>query len=68
MDKPITIVYEEFKENFADLINGSALPACIIETILENYLREIKLIARRQYEFDKKQYDEKQHEESIQSE
>lgn len=58
MNKPITIVYEEFKENFANIINDSGLPACMIELVLENYLNEIKIIVKKQYEFDKKQYEE----------
>lgn len=58
MEKSITIVCEEFKSNFANLINNSTLPACVIEPILENYLSEIKIIARKQYEIDKKQYEE----------
>lgn len=58
MEKSITIVYEEFKNNFSDLINNSGLPACMIEPILENYLKDIKFIVMKQYEADKKQYEE----------
>lgn len=58
MNKSITIVCEEFKNNFADLINDSGLPACVIELILESYLRDVKLIAKNQYDLDKKQYEE----------
>ena len=58
MNKSITIVYEEFKENFANLVNNSGLPACMIEVILENYLKDVKLIVKNQYELDKKQYEE----------
>lgn len=58
MEKSITIIYQEFKDNFANLINNSNLPACMIEPILENYLREVKSIAKRQYELDKKQYED----------
>lgn len=58
MNKPITIIYEEFKDNLANLINDSSLPACIIEPVLESYLREVKIIAKKQYELDKKQYED----------
>lgn len=58
MDKSITIIYEEFKENFANLINNCGLPICMVEPILENYLNEVKNIVKKQYEFDKRQYEE----------
>ena len=58
MNKSITIIYEEFKTDFANLVNNSGLPACMIETILENYLKEIRLVVKNQYELDKKQYEE----------
>ena len=56
MEKPFTIIYEEFKEELKTLINNSGLPACIIEPILDDYLTEIRIIAKKQYELDKKQY------------
>lgn len=58
MDKSITIVYEEFKENLTKLINDCGLPFCMIEPILENYLNEVKIIVKNQYEFDKKKFEE----------
>lgn len=58
MEKSITIIYEEFKNNFANLINNSGLPACMIESILDNYLKDIRVIAMKQYELDKKQYED----------
>ena len=58
MNKPISIIYEEFKVNFANLINDCGLPVCMIETLLESYLQEIKIIAKQQYELESKQYEE----------
>lgn len=58
MNKSISIICEEFKEDFANLINNCNLPFCMIEIILENYLQEIKIISKKQYELDKKQYEE----------
>ena len=58
MNKSITIVYEEFKENFANLINNCGLPLCFVEPILENYLNEIKNIVKKQYELEKRQFEE----------
>lgn len=58
MNKPITLVYEDFKLQLADLINNSGLPAFMIEPVLSNYLSEVKNLVKRQYEFDKVQYEE----------
>ena len=57
MEKPFTIIYEEFKEGLKSLINNSGLPACIIEPILDGCLIEIRTIAKKQYELDKNQYE-----------
>jgi hypothetical protein len=57
MNKPSTIVYEEFKQELANLINKSGLPAFIIEPVLRDYLIEIKSLAQRQYQADKAEYE-----------
>lgn len=56
MDRPFSIVFKEFKDNLADLINNSNIPACVIELILQNYLFEISNVSRKQYEHDKSAY------------
>ena len=58
MDKSITILCEEFKSNFAKLISEASLPACVLESIVESYLKDIKMITKRQYEIDLKSYQE----------
>ena len=57
MNKPSTIIYEEFKQNLANLINASGLPAFIIEPVLKDYLAEVKALAQRQYQIDKAEYE-----------
>ena len=57
MNKPSTIIYEEFKQELASLINNSGLPAFIIEPVLRDYLTEIKALAQRQYQMDKAEYE-----------
>lgn len=57
MNKPFSIIYEDFKQDMADLINNSALPPFIIETVLQNYLIETRNVAKKQYQFDKVQYE-----------
>ena len=56
MNKPITIVREEVKEQIAAIINNSGLPAFVVEPILQDFLMEVRNIAIRQYEYDKQQY------------
>jgi hypothetical protein len=57
MNKPSTIIYEEFKQDLANLINNSGLPAFIIEPVLRDYLIEIKTLAQKQYQADKAEYE-----------
>ena len=56
MNKPITVIREEVKEQIAAIINNSGLPAFVIEPILQDFLIEVRNIAVRQYEYDKQQY------------
>ena len=55
--KPMTVKYEEFKRDLANLINNSGLPAFVVEPVLKDYLIEIKDVVKKQYETDKSQYE-----------
>lgn len=57
MNKSSTIIYEEFKLELSNLINNSGLPAFIIESVLQNYLNEVRIVAQRQYQVDKAEYE-----------
>lgn len=57
MNKPLTISYEEFKQSLANLINNCSLPSVLVESILQNYLNEISVIVKRQYQLDKIEYE-----------
>lgn len=57
MNKPLTIVYEEFKQDLLNLINNSGLPAILIEPVLQNYLSEVQVVAQRQYQLDNVEYE-----------
>ena len=58
MNKPITVAFEDLKRDLANLINNSGLPAFMIESILQSYLNETKIIVERQYLMDKTKYEE----------
>ena len=59
MDKPFSMLYEEFRQELANLINNSCLPPFVIESVLKNYISEINSFARNQYQIDKAKYESK---------
>lgn len=58
MNKPFSVVCEEFKQELANLINNSGLPVCVIELSLQNCLNEISNIAKNQYKNDNARYNQ----------
>lgn len=52
MEKPTSVVYQEFRENLVRLINSSGLPAFIIEPVLKETLDEVIKIKQTQFEKD----------------
>ncbi len=57
MDKPFSMICEEFKQNLASLINNCSLPLPVIEAVLQNYLMEVNAAAKNQYHLDKIKYE-----------
>ena len=57
MNKPFSMICEEFKQELANLINNSSLPIYVIELILQNCLNEVDNVAKNQYQIDKTQYE-----------
>ena len=58
MKKPVTLVIEETKIKLAEIINTSGLPPFVIEPMLNTFLQEAHVAAKRQYEIDKLQYEQ----------
>lgn len=58
MNKPITLVIEETKTKLAEIINTSGLPPFVIEPMLNTFLQEAHVAAKRQYEIEKLQYEQ----------
>ena len=56
MNKPITLVREEFQNDLATLINTSPLPMFAIEPILRQYADEVAVVAKQQLEMDRQNY------------
>jgi hypothetical protein len=57
MDKPFSVLCEEFRQELTDLINNSGLPPFVIESVLKNYMNEVSTFARNQYHIDKAKYE-----------
>lgn len=57
-NKPITIIYEDFKNALKDLINNSGLPPFILEPILRDTYNKVKMAEQQQLENDRKNYQE----------
>lgn len=62
MNKPITILVEEFKSKQIDLINNSDLPFFAVESVLKDCLNEVHIASIRQLEMDKSKYNEEKSE------
>lgn len=56
--KPLSVAKEEFVNAITDMINNSALPRFIIESILKDMYADMKVIARKEYEIDKRRYED----------
>lgn len=58
LEKPITVIRQEFINELANCINNSGLPLFMLETILRDMYIEVKDMSQKQYEFEKKQYED----------
>jgi hypothetical protein len=56
--KPVTLIRQEFVDTLVDEINNCPLPMFVIEPILQDLLDQVRTAAQKQYEADKKQYEE----------
>jgi hypothetical protein len=56
--KPITLIRQEFVDTLVEEINNCQLPMFAIEPILQYLLDQVRSAAQKQYEADKKQYEE----------
>ena len=57
MNKPITLMRQEFIENVVKTVNESKLPLIIIEPVMRNLLNEIQKSLKQQIEADRTEYE-----------
>lgn len=48
MDKPITVAMNEFRQNFANLMNNSGLPAWLLLMLIEPFTAQLRQLAELQ--------------------
>lgn len=56
MNKPLTLLMQETKNNLIQTINNSSLPPCILELILKDMLNEINVLSKKQLQEDELAY------------
>ena len=59
IEKPITMLRQEFIDVLSDAINNCNLPMFIIEPILKDMYLEVKSLSQQQYEIERKAYESK---------
>lgn len=57
INKPITLIIEDFKKDLVDQINNSNLPIFIIESIVKDVYFEIKEVSKNKTEQDRVAYE-----------
>ena len=58
INKPITMLADDFKNEMVNLINKTALPYFIVESIMKDLIQEVEFVSKKQLEFDKTRYNE----------
>ena len=59
IEKPITVIRQEFIDTISNDINNCNLPLFVIEPILKDIYLEVKSLSQKQYEFEKAEYESK---------
>lgn len=57
MNKPISIIIDETKQNLVYAINNSGLPACILESMVKDLYRDIRDLSEKQIKMDQQEYE-----------
>ena len=58
MERPLSVAREDFVNELVNLVNNSGLPMFVVLDVLKGALEEVKDAAARQYEQEKKAYEE----------
>ena len=58
MNKPISMIKEEFESKLIEVVNSCELPACIIEAIIKSVYLEVKDLSKKSAEIERAKYNE----------
>lgn len=58
INKPLSLIRDDFLKALIDLINGSKLPPFIMEPILKDMYNDVHIAAATQLENERKAYEE----------
>lgn len=58
LNKPMSVIRQEFIEKLVDDINNCSLPLFIVESVLQSTLETVKIAAQEQYKVEKAQYEQ----------
>lgn len=58
MEKPISLILDDFRKTLISAINESGLPACLMEPILKDLYGQVANLSIQELNTQKKQYDE----------
>ena len=58
MEKPITLLREELRQNITNQVNQAGLPAFVVADMFESFLRELRQLERDQLARDRQSYDQ----------
>ena len=59
IEKPITVVRQDFIDALIGIINTCELPLFVVEPILRDVYMEVKSLSNKQYEVEKMEYEKK---------
>lgn len=57
IEKPVTVIRQEFIDTLSSDINNCGLPLFIVEPILRDVYLEVKSLTQKQYEIEKAEYE-----------
>lgn len=57
IQKPITLVREDFIISMTKLINEAQMPAFVVENVLKDFLNEVHMASVRQIEADRQEWE-----------
>lgn len=57
VQKPFSLLYEDFEKSISELINNSGLPISVVECIFKNVLNMLHNVSIQQLQIDKERYD-----------